>query len=232
MNDEIICKKILDDLFALRDEKYADFHAKLIPTVEKSRIIGVRTPVLRKYAKSLGVNESKVFLNRLPHEYYDEDNLHAFLLERITDYGDCVTYINTFLPFVDNWATCDMMTPKILKKYPENLKKDAFGWLNGSSVYEIRFGIKMFMDVFSDDLFSEEIPAAIAAVRSDEYYVNMMIAWYFATLLAKQPDYAFDVINSRKLPVWTHNKAISKAVESYRISLELKNRLKQLRIKE
>ncbi len=229
---EIVYEEIRRELFELKDQAYADFHSKLIPTVDRRKIIGVRTPVLRKYAKSLSDEVSKTFLDCLPHEYYDEDNLHAFLLERIADYDECVTRLNSFLPFVDNWATCDMMSPKVLGKNIEKLKIDALSWMNGRSVYEIRFGIKIFMDFFSEEYFSEDIALAVAAVRSNEYYVNMAAAWYFATLLAKQPNCALSIFENKTLPVWTHNKAISKASESYRIPNETKSLLKKLKIKE
>lgn len=219
-------------LFALQDSGYRDFHAKLIPTVPKDRIIGVRTPELRRLAKEFAKTpESEDFLRELPHTYYEEDNLHAFLLETIRDFDRLIAELDRFLPFVDNWATCDMMSPKILKKYPERLLEQIKIWLLAGDTYTVRFGLGELMNCFLDENFRPEYLELAAAVRSEEYYVKMMVAWFFATALAKQYGAAAPYIENRRLEKWTHNKAIQKAVESYRVSAEQKEYLKTLKIK-
>ena len=219
-------------LFELCDEKYKTFHQILIPTVEPDRVIGVRTPVLRRFAKEFGKTD-KVgeFLALLPHRYYDADNLHAFLIEQIKDFDLCVEALDKFLPYVDNWATCDLMSPKVLAKEPDKLLVSIDRWTASGNTYEIRFGILSLMRHFLDDNFKEEYLEKVAAVKSDEYYVNMMRAWYFATALAKHWDIVLPYITERKLDVFTHNKTISKATDSYRITKEQKQLLRNLKIK-
>lgn len=221
---------ILNRLFELQDLKYRDFHSKLMPTVEKSRIIGVRTPDLRKLAKELKNTEhAKTFLEILPHEYYEENNLHAFLIEEIKDFNNCIEELNRFLPFVDNWATCDMMRPKIFKKNLDKLLLQIKIWLNSSETYTVRFGIECLMIFYLDEHFSPEYPELISKIRSDEYYIRMMVAWYFATALAKRYDDIIPYLAQKRLDSETHNKAIQKAIESYRITPEQKAYLRTLK---
>ena len=216
----------------MQDLKYRDFQCKLMPTVDKETVIGVRTPELRKFAKEMekepGIEE---FLQALPHRYYEENNLHGFLIEKIKDYDACVSAVDAFLPCVDNWATCDMMRPKIFKKHLPKLLEKIQVWLASEHTYTIRFGMGMLMSFYLDEAFQPEYLQMVGEVRSQEYYVNMMIAWYFATALAKQYEAALPWIEQKRLDVWTHNKAIQKAVESYRITDEQKAYLKTLKIK-
>lgn len=226
MNDKILC-----DLKGFADEKYRVFQQKLMPNIAIERILGVRTPVLRKYAKTLSEEERECFLAALPHEYTDENNLHGFLIEGIKDFDRCVKEIDRFLPYVDNWATCDLMSPKIFKKHKEELLIHIKRWLKSSRVYTVRFGIEMLMSHYLDEDFKVCYLDWVAAIKSDEYYVKMMVAWYFATALAKQYDATIPYIEQKKLAVWTHNKAIQKSVESYRITDEQKEYLKGLKVK-
>lgn len=217
----------------LKDEKYGEFQKKLVLTTGKKEIIGVRTPKLRAYAKELyREGEQEEFLKKLPHSYFEEDQLHALLIAEEKDYQRCVAKLQAFLPYVDNWATCDQMTPKVFKKHKEELLRCIPEWLGSSHTYTIRFGIKMLMDHFlSDDVFDVAYPKMVSKLRSAEYYVNMMIAWYFATALAKQYEAVLPFLEGQKLDVWTHNKTIQKAVESYRITSEQKGYLRTLKIK-
>ena len=224
-------QRVTERLFELCDEKYRDFHAKLIPNVDKSAIIGVRTPVLRKFANEFAKSpDSAKFLNILPHKYYDENNLHGFLLEKIKDYDEIISRLDRFLPYVDNWATCDLISPKVFAKNKERLKTDAFRWMNSSDTYTVRFGIGCLMRHFLDDGFRPSYAKAVADLRSDEYYINMMRAWYFATALAKQYDAVLYVFEQKLLDKWTNNKAIQKARESNRLSAEQKAALIQFKL--
>lgn len=228
-----IKKEIQDLLFSLQDTKYRDFHSKLMPTIDYETIIGVRTPDLRKQVKELSKRQDiGEFMGALPHDYYEENNLHAFLVEQIKDYEECMERLEAFLPYVDNWATCDAMTPKVFKKHKAELLEKIPDWINSKHTYTIRFGIEMLMKFYLDEDFDEKYLDWVAAVRSEEYYVNMMIAWYFATALAKQYDAALPYITENRLADWTHNKAIQKAVESYRITPEQKTYLKTLKRKK
>ncbi len=219
-------------LFALQDLKYKEFQCKLMPTVAPERVIGVRTPELRKLAKELfKEQETAEFLSTLPHQYYDENNLHGFLVEQIKDYNTVVAAIDAFLPYVDNWATCDLMSPKVFKKHRPELLKKIQRWMASDQIYTVRFGIGMLMTHFLDEDFAPEHLDWVAAIRSEEYYVNMMIAWYFATALAKQWDAVIPYIEQHCLDKWVHTKAIQKAVESYRITDEQKGYLRTLRVK-
>lgn len=219
-------------LFEMQDLAYRDFHSKLMPTIDKAAVIGVRTPALRKFAKEFSkMPEAKAFLQILPHKYYEENNLHGFLLEMIKDYEECVEQVDRFLPYVDNWATCDLMSPKVFKKHLPELLERIKVWLRSEDTYTIRFGIGMLMSFYLDEEFSEEYPELVAGVKSEEYYVNMMIAWYFATALAKQYEKILPFIEQQRLDTWTHNKAIQKAVESYRITPEQKTYLRTLKRK-
>lgn len=219
-------------LFDLCDEKYRNFHSRLMPTVDERRVIGVRVPCIRKLAKEIsGTPEAQQFTEHLPHDYYEENNLHAFLIEGINDFNSAVSEIERFLPFVDNWATCDSMTPKVFAKHPDQLLPYIYKWLKSNHTYTVRFAIGMLMKFFLDKNFDPSYPEMVSSVRSDEYYVNMMIAWYFATALAKQYDYAVAYLTDHRLEKWVHNKTIQKAVESYRIPDNTKSYLRTLRIK-
>ena len=225
-----IGKEIQELLFSLQDTKYRDFHSKLMPTIDYERVIGVRTPDLRKQVKTLAKRQDiEEFMEALPHDYYEENNLHAFLIEQMKDYEECLEHLERFLPYVDNWATCDAMTPKVFKKHKGELLEKIQEWMASDHTYTIRFGIEMLMKFYLDEDFDERYLDWVAAVRSEEYYVNMMIAWYFATALAKQYEVSLPYIKENRLADWTHNKAIQKAVESYRITSEQKTYLKTLK---
>lgn len=218
------------ELFRMRDEKYAAMQRKIIPTVEADRIIGVRTPVLRDFAKTLYKDDdAEAFLSCLPHRYFDEDQLHAFMISLEKNFDKCLAQVEAFLPFIDNWATCDQLSPKAFKKEAERLIPHICSWIRSDKTYIVRFAIGMLMQFFLDDRFSLEYPDMVAAVESDEYYVNMMVAWYFATALAKQYDEVLPYLEEHRLDEWTHKKTIQKAVESYRITPEQKAYLKTLR---
>ncbi len=213
----------------MREDKYRKFTSKLMPTVPRETVIGVRTPLLRSYAKGLDSKAAAEFICHLPHKYYEENNLHAFLIERIGDYDKCIAELDRFLPFVDNWATCDMMRPKILGKYKEKLIVDIKRWLKSKETYSVRFAMEMLMLYFLDSDFKEEYPELVATVKSNEYYIKMMQAWYFATALAKQYDFVVKYLEHNKLELWVHNKTISKVCESFRVSAAHKEYLKKLR---
>ena len=225
-------KEIRQGLFALKDEKYREFHKKLIPTVDENTVIGIRTPALRKYAKEVsGTPGAEVFMQTLPHEYYEENNLHGFLIEGMKDYDECIVCLDAFLPYVDNWATCDLISPKVFKKHKDELLVKIKEWMASDRVYTIRFGMEMLMTHFLDEDFKPEYLGMAADVHSEEYYVNMMIAWFFATALAKQYEASLPYIENHCMDRWTHNKTIKKAIESYRITDEQKRYLKSLKIK-
>lgn len=225
-----ICEEIRTQLFAMRDLDYLDFHAGLIPTVEKDHIIGVRTPVLRKYAGEIAGNPMKEeFLKALPHQYYDENNLHGFLIEKIRNIGECLEAVDTFLPYVDNWATCDLMSPKVFEKYKDELLPYVYKWLESGETYTIRYGVNVLMRHFLEADFKPEYLELVAGIQSEEYYVKMVVAWYFATALAKQYEAAVPFLTNHRLDTWTHNKTIQKARESNRISGETKEYLKTLK---
>ena len=221
---------ITQRLFSLADESYRQFQTPLLPSVDPERIIGVRTPVLRKLAKELaGTAEAEAFLRDLPHAYYEENNLHAFLMEQIRDYDACVAAIDTFLPYVDNWSTCDGWSPKVLKRHPEELLVKIRQWMASDLPYTVRFGIGMLQRYFLDERFDPTYLEWVAVIDREEYYVRMMVAWYFATALAKQYEATLPYIEQGRLPLWTHNKAIQKATESYRVCAEHKSYLKTLK---
>ncbi|MBQ8730818.1 MAG: DNA alkylation repair protein [Lachnospiraceae bacterium] len=224
---------IVQHLFEMQDIEYREFHSKLMPTVNKESIIGVRTPMLRKYAKELNwTKEAEDFLNTLPHTYYEENNLHAFLLESIKDYDKCIEAINAFLPHINNWATCDMMSPTVFKKHRDKLFEQIKIWIDADDVYTIRFAVKTLMSLYLDEYFDEIQLEMVASVTHEDYYVKMVVAWYFATALAKQYEATLPYIKDKRLELWTHNKAIQKAKESYRVSKEHKEELEQYRIKK
>ncbi len=222
--------KLQKQLFELQDLKYRDFHSKLMPETDKETVIGIRTPVLRKFAKEFaGTSEAEAFLRQLPHRYYEENNLHMMLITGIKDYEKCMEEIQRFLPCIDNWATCDYPAPKCFARHKDQVLEEAKRWISSGETYVIRYGIGMLMRLFLDEDFSSEYLEMTAAVQSQEYYVNMMIAWYFATALAKQWDAAVPYIEQHKLSDWVHRKTIQKAVESYRITPEQKEYLKGFR---
>ena len=228
-----ISEEIRETLFQLQDVKYRDFQSKLIPTAEDDTVIGVRTPELRKAAKKLVKSEGiQEFLEDLPHRYFDENQLHAFIISEIKNYDRCLEEVERFLPYVDNWATCDQMAPKVFAKKKEDLLERIKTWISSGETYTVRFGIGMLMRHFLDEQFDPAYPEMVAGIRSEEYYVNMMIAWYFATALAKQYDAVLPYLVEKRLDVWPHNKTIQKSVESYRISPEHKKYLKSLKIKK
>ncbi|MBO5995137.1 MAG: DNA alkylation repair protein [Firmicutes bacterium] len=228
----MITEDIRERLFALQDIKYRDFQAKLIPGKTADVMIGVRTPELRKLAKEFAKDpQIGDFLADLPHRYFDEDQLHAFIISGMKDYDQCMAETEKFLPYVDNWATCDQMSPKVFKKHRPALAIQADKWLDSPETYTIRFGIGMLMEHFLDEDFDCKYLERVADLRSEEYYVNMMIAWYFATALAKQWKAAIPYIENKRLDKWTHNKAIQKSIESYRITDEQKDYLRTLKIK-
>lgn len=224
--------EITSGLFKLQDPEYRNLQERIIPTVDADSIIGVRTPELRKLAKQIAKTDAgQDFINKLPHRYFEENQLHAFIISEIKDYDRCIEELNRFLPFVDNWATCDQMSPKVFKKHRAELPGQIKIWLQSDKTYTVRFGIGMLMQHYLDEDFDPAYPEMVSVIRSEEYYVKMMIAWYFATALAKQYAAALSYIEKKKLDKWTHNKAIQKSVESYRVAPEQKEYLKSLRIR-
>ena len=233
MNQEEMIRDVRKRLFEMQDTGYRDFHARLILTVEKEKIIGIRTPILRTFAKEFGkTEESELFLKVLPHQYYEENNLHGLLIEQIRDYDKCLEELERFLPFIDNWATCDLLALHMMKKHRDIFIREVFRWIESDQPYTIRFGISMLMRHYLDEEFKTEYPEKVAAIRSEEYYVNMMRAWYFSTALAKQYENVLPFLEKRQMDVWTHTKTIQKAIESYRITSEQKEYLRTLRIKK
>ena len=224
---DIQVMQILDKLFDLKDETYAEFQSKLLPNIKREKIIGVRVPEMRKLAKEYFKNEeSKIFLNDLPHEYYDENLLHGMLISEIKDYNECIKALDKFLPYVDNWAVCDTISPKVFKNNKEKLIEKIKDWMSSKETYVCRFGILMLMKHFLDGDFKTEYLEIPANIKSDEYYINMMIAWFFATALAKHWDETIAYIEKEKLDTWIHNKTIQKARESYRLTSSQKEYLK------
>ena len=228
MNEE---KSVIQKLFSLQDLNYRQFILPLIPTVSPQKVIGIRTPELRKLAKEIYKGDTvKDFLNALPHYYYEENNLHAFLIEQIKDYNECVTQLKRFLPLVDNWATCDGMSPKVLLRHKDLLVLTVKEFLSSNEVYLKRFAIITAMRAFCGNDYNGEIACLIASIKSNEYYVNMAIGWFFATLLAKNPTQALVFIKQKRLNETAHNFAIKKARESLRVSKELKSELLKYKI--
>lgn len=223
----------IDELMKLKDDEFADFQAKLTPNVARERFIGVRVPDVRKLAKELykndrdGVDE---FLNSLPHVTYDEDMLHGVLLSEFKDYEECIKRVDEFLPYVDNWAVCDIMSPKVFKKHLEPILEKIREWASSDHVYTKRFGVEMLMSFYLDEHFMPEYLEIPAAVTGEDYYIKMMLAWFYATALAKQWDATIPYIENKHLADWTHNKTIQKARESYRITDEQKEYLKSLKV--
>ncbi len=222
--------EIQQQLFAWQDIKYRDFHRKLIPNISSDTVIGVRTPILRKYAKELtksgNVNE---FFKALPHTYFEENQLHAFLLAEIKDYDTLLEETKRFLPYIDNWATCDQLRSKTFQKHTDRLLAQVYEWLTSDEVYTVRFGLGMLNSYFLDEAFDTEQLERASQIQSEEYYVNMMIAWYFATALANQYEATIPYLEEQRLSTWVHNKTIQKARESLRITEETKEYLKELK---
>lgn len=217
-------------LFELQDLEYKRFQCSLMPTVDVDTVIGVRMPELRRLAREILKNGQSVeFLKCLPHEYYEENNLHGILIGYIKDYDECARQLNRFLPYVDNWATCDLISVQILTKYADNLLLQIQNWLASEHTYTVRFAIKVLMTYFSKENFKREYLETVSQVLSDEYYVNMMIAWYFATELYFNYDETVTYLKENRLGKWIHNKTIQKAIESYRISEDKKEYLRSLR---
>ena len=231
MEQEWVIKEVEKQLFEMQDLKYRDFHAGLMPNIDKNRIIGVRTPQLRKFAKEYGKTENaKTFLTVLPHQYYEENNLHGLLIEQIKEYDSALDELERFLPYIDNWATCDMLAMKVVKKHLDLFIKKIYQWLESKHTYTIRFAIGMLMRYYLEDTFKIEYARKVAEISSEEYYVNMMRAWYFATALAKQYEQVIPFLEERKMDVWTHNKTIQKSRESVRINSEHSEYIKTLKI--
>ena len=226
MNKSDLYRKMYD----LQDLKYRDMQIKIIPTINPESVIGVRTPELKSMAKDImKAGNYKGFLEELPHKYFEENQLQAFIISGIKDLNECMAELERFLPYVDNWATCDQMSPKIFKKHREVLFTHIKEWIRSERTYTVRFGVGMLMEHFLDEDYDPKYPEMVAELRSEEYYVNMMIAWYFATALAKQYESIIPYIEQKRLDDWTHNKAIQKSVESRRITEEQKLYLKSLK---
>ena len=225
--------EIVTELFRLQDKDYAQKQSKIIPTVTAERIIGVRTPELRSFAKSLYKDRDiDAFLSCVPHQYFDEDQLHAFIISLEKNFDKCIAEVEAFLPFIDNWATCDQLSPKIFKKESKKLLPNIYSWIKSDKTYTVRFAIGMLMQHFLDERFDTRYADMVAEVRSEEYYINMMIAWYFATALAKQYELVLPYLEEKRLDAWVHNKTIQKSVESYRITDEQKAYLKTLKLRQ
>ena len=220
-------------LYELQDLKYRDMQIKIIPNIDPESVIGVRTPELKAMAKEmLKAGDYMAFLGKLPHKYFEENQLHAFIISGIKDMDVCMEELEKFLPYVDNWATCDQMSPNIFKKHREILLIHMKKWITSGKTYSVRFGVGMLMEHFLDEDYDPKYPEMVAKLRSKEYYVNMMIAWYFATALAKQYESILPYIEGKQLDDWTHNKAIQKSVESRRITEEQKTYLKSLKVRK
>ena len=222
----------------MQDIPYKKFQSALIPNLTEEKFIGIRTPALRAFARELAAFQKKEnsgflsdFLEELPHQYFDEDQLHAFIISEEKDFDSCICALEKFLPYINNWATCDQLSPKVFKKNSEKLLPLIKKWILSDRVYTVRFAISMLMKYFLDDDFSEEYLKMVGAVTNSDYYVKMMVAWYFATALAKQYDFALPYFEQKKLESWTHNKAIQKACESFRVTDEHKEYLRTLKNK-
>lgn len=223
---------LLKALFEKQDLDFKAFQSKLIPTVNPETIIGVRTPELRKIAKEFSKTpESEIFMQTLPHRYFEENNVHGFLISAMKDYSSVIKSLNSFLPYIDNWAACDLLSPKIFGRHRKELYTEIQKWIKSSHTYTVRFAIGMLMSFYLGENYEDIYSQLVSSVKSEEYYINMMIAWYFATALAKNWDEAVPYLQEKKLSKWTHNKTIQKAVESFRITPEQKAYLRTLKIK-
>ena len=222
-------EKLEEQLFEMQDLKYRDFHSKLLPGIDKETLIGIRTPMLRKFSREFAKTpEAEEFLQILPHRYYEENNMHMMIVTGIKDYETCLAEVKKFLPYINNWATCDLPAPKCFAKHREELLPEIRSWIASGETYTIRYGIGLLMSFYLDEAFEPKYLELAAGVRSEEYYVNMMIAWYLATALAKQWEATIPYLEERRLPERVHRKTIQKAVESYRITPEQKVYLKSL----
>lgn len=227
--------KVLNTLFELQDIEYKNFNKKLIPNIDEDLIIGIRSPILRKFAKNFykeNYDEVILFLNDLPHKYFEENNLHCFLIENFKQIDVVLEYTEKFLPYIDNWATCDSFSPKIFKKYPKEVYAKILEWIKSDKPYVVRYGIGLLLSNYLDEYFDVSHLELLCDIRFDEYYVKMMIAWYFATAIAKQYDDTIKIFETKKLDTWTHNKSIQKCIESRRVSNEQKEYLRSLKIKK
>lgn len=223
--------KIQEFLLKNRDEKYRSFTLPLIPNIDEKTFIGVRLPIIKKYAKDLDQKSREEFLKSLPHKYHEENLLHAFILSNIKDYDEFLKHVDAFLPYITNWSVCDTICNKHLNKYKDKLIKVIYEWLKSSEVYRVRYAIKCLMNYYLGDDFKEEHLLRVQEVKLDDYYVMMMIAWYLATGLAKNYESFVKVIEEKRFDEAAHNKAIQKAIESYRVSDEHKEYLKTLKHK-
>ena len=221
---------VYERLIACSDEQYKEFQSKLVPNIPKETVLGVSTPDMRRIAKEIrGTEEAEGFLAELPHKFYEENLVHFFLIAMIKDFDQCVQAVETFLPYVDCWPVCDQSTPKVFSKNHEKLLPLIRKWMGSEHVYTARFGIRMLMNEFLGEDFQPEYLAWVAAVQGEDYYIKMMVAWYFATALAKQYDDSVVYIEERRLEPWTHKKTIQKATESFRVTEAHKEYLKTLR---
>ena len=222
---------IYDRLIKVQDKKYREFQIPLVPNINSDTMIGVRTPDMRKIAKDFfGTPEAADFLATLPHKYFEENLIHFFMVAMIKDFDECIAAVETFLPYIDCWPVCDQSSPKVFKKNHERLLPYIKKWISSDHVYTARFGMRMLMNEFLGEDFKPEYLELVARKKGEDYYLKMMIAWYFATALAKQYDATLPVIEKHQLEPWTHNKAIQKACESFRVSDEHKEYLKTLKV--
>ena len=222
-----------EELFKLQDKKYQKLQVNLVPNVDKEKIIGVRVPEIRKLAKKYKNDDSvNEFLKELPHKYYDENLLHGLIISEIKDYDRCIEEVEMFLPYVDNWAVCDTMSPKIFAKNKDKLIIMIKKWIKSSELYTCRFGIRMLMNHFLKDDYKDEYLELPAAIHTDEYYLKMMVAWFYATALAYRWDDTIKYLDEKKLDKWTHNKTIQKAIESYRITDSQKEYLRKIKLEK
>ena len=221
---------IYERLISYKDDKYKEFQSKLVPNIDSETILGIRTPDMRNIAKEVfGTEEANEFIKELPHKYYEENLVHFFLIAKIKDFDECVKEVERFLPYIDCWPVCDQATPAVFKKNHDKLLPLIKKWIKSKHVYTARFAIRMLMNEYLDKDFKEEYLELVASKTGDDYYLKMMIAWYFATALAKQYDASIKYIEKRKLDPWIHNKTIQKAIESFRVSVEHKEYLKTLK---
>lgn len=220
-------------LFSFEDKKYKDFNKKLIPNIDENTMIGIRTPVLRKFAKEFFNAEPEQvseFMKDVPHKYFEENNLHGFFIENIKDFDEAINETEKFLPYIDNWETCDIFSPKIFKKHHDKMYKKILVWIKSKHTYTVRYAIGLLLSNYLDEHFRLEMLELVAKVKSDEYYVKMMIAWYFSFALIKQYDKTLPYIEGKKLDTFTHNKAIQKTIESSRIPKEVKEHLRTMKV--
>jgi len=218
-------------LMEYRDTAYRDFQAKLVPNIDKKSIIGVRTPDMKKVAKEMfATKEGEQFLKHLPHKYYEENLVHFFMIAMIKDLDECINAVDDFLPYVDCWPVSDQASPKVFKKHHAELIRHVERWIGSDHIYTSRFGMRMLMNEYLGDDFEDRYPQWVAEKKADDYYLKMMQAWYFATALAKKYDEVIGYFEEKKLETWTHNKAIQKAIESYRVSDEQKLYLRSLKV--